>query len=314
MPQHREGAAPADTAEPHAGADDRGDRSSGLVSTAHVWDTQRDVLASGVRLRIATAGSGPPLVLLHGLFVDHSTWDGVAAALAGDFQIVAPDLPGFGESEKPSPSRFPYGIDAFTEAVADMYAGLGLGRAAVVGHALGGAVALTLAARHPELVERLVLIAPLSQPANLDVRSRIGLLPVVGGFVFKQLWGRASFRSFFRATMLSPGASIPTERVDRYFELFSSPLARGAALATLRATVDTRAVVAHTTRLQTPTLVLWGRDDAVIPFRDGQRLARGITGAGFELLPTGHAPQEDRPIELAGVISRFLRDERAARL
>jgi pimeloyl-ACP methyl ester carboxylesterase len=259
-------------------------------------------------------GKGPPLVLLHGLFVDHSTWDDVAAKLSEEFQIVAPDLPGFGESEKPSPGRFPYGIDAFTEAVADLYAGLDLGRAAVVGHALGGAVALTLAARHPELVERLVVIAPLSQPANLDVRSRIGLLPVVGGFVFKQLWGRASFRSFFRATMLSPGSTIPSDRIDRYFELFSSPLARGAALATLRATVDTRAVVAHTRRLQTPTLVLWGRDDAVIDPRVGQRLAREIPGARFELVPSGHAPQEERPEELAALIARFLREERASRV
>jgi pimeloyl-ACP methyl ester carboxylesterase len=308
MPEHREGGATAEATaatEPSAG-----DRSSGLVPAGRIWDTQRDVLASGVRLRVAIAGGGPPVVLLHGLFVDHSTWDGVAEALARDFHLVAPDLPGFGESEKPSPGRFSYGVDAFAEAIADLYAGLGLGRAAVVGHALGGAVAMTLAARHPELVERLVLAAPLCEPANFDLRSRIGLFPLVGGFVFKQLWSRASFRSFFRATMLASPGSVPPGRIDRYFELFSSPLARGAALATLRATVDTRAVVAHTPRLHTPTLVVWGRQDRVIPAGVGQRLAREIPGARFELLPTGHAPQEEQPVELAGIIQRFLREGR----
>src|SRR5689334_25405900 len=124
----------------------------------------RDVTASGVRLRVAEDGSGPPVVLLHGLFVDHSSWDGVIASLCSDFRLIAPDLPGFGESEKPPASRFPYGVDAFSEAICDLYAALEVGRAAVVGHALGGGVALALAARHPELVSRLVLIDALCYP------------------------------------------------------------------------------------------------------------------------------------------------------
>ena len=310
MPSHGKAAAPLD---PPSGDDASGDRSSELRATS-AWDEHRDVVAGGIRLRVASGGSGPPLVLIHGSFVDHSTWDGVALALKRDFRLVAPDLPGFGESEKPSPSRFPYDIESFAEAMADLYAGLDIARATVVGHALGGAVALTLAAHHPELVERLVLVAPLCQPSNLDLRSRIGLWPVVGGFVFKQLWGRASFRAFFRSTMVSAGARVPAERIDRYFELFSSPLARGAALATLRSTVDTRAIGARTSRLTTPTLVVWGGDDQLIPARAGQRFAREIAGAGFELVDAGHAVQEERPAELASTILRFLRDERPARL
>lgn len=313
MPRYGKGA-PVEEPDGLVATDDTdSERASGLVRSGP-WESHRDVLASGVRLRVACGGHGPPLVLLHGLFVDHSTWDGVALALRRDFQLVAPDLPGFGDSEKPPPGRFAYGVEAFAEAVADLYAGLDLGRAAVVGHALGGAVALTLAARHPELVERLVLVAPSCQPADLDLRSRIGLWPLVGGFVFKQLWGRVSFRAFFRKTMLSPGAELPSERIDRYFERFSSPLARGAALATLRATADTRAVMAQTSRIQTPTLVLWGRDDRVIPARTGQRLAREIGGAGFELMDGGHALQEERPSELAARIARFARNERSPRL
>ena len=310
MPPHGKAAAPL---EPPPSEDGSGERSSELRATS-AWDEHRDVVASGIRLRVASGGSGPPVVLIHGSFVDHSTWNGVALALARDFRVVAPDLPGFGESEKPSPGRFAYDIESFAEAIADLYAGLDFGRAAVVGHALGGAVALTLAAHHPELVERLVLVAPLCQPANLDLRSRIGLWPVVGGFVFKQLWGRVSFRAFFRSTMLSAGARLPVERIDRYFELFSSPLARGAALATLRATVDTRAIAARTSRLTTPALVVWGSDDRLIPARTGQRFAREISGAGFELLDAGHAVQEERPGELASTIVRFLREERPARL
>ena len=269
--------------------------------------TQRDVTASGVRLRVAETGAGPPVVLLHGLLVDHRSWDGVMAVLGHEFRVVAPDLPGFGDSEKPPPSRFPYGVAAFSEAIADLYAGLGLGRAALVGHALGGAVALTLAAQHPELVQKLVLVDALCYEAPVDLARRLALLPVVGGFLMKQLWGRAAFRAFFRDRMLSPRAEVPTERIDRYYDAFNTPAARGSALATLRATVDLRTVVAYTTRIQTPTLVLWGRGDRVYPAANGQRLAREIRGAGFELLDAGHAPQEERADDVARAIARFLK-------
>lgn len=272
--------------------------------------THRDLTASGIRLRVVEAGSGEPVVLLHGLFVDHSSWDGVMDGLSGGFRVVAPDLPGFGESEKPPPSRFPYGVDAFAETVADLYAGLELGRAALVGHALGGAVALTLAARHPELVSRLVLVDALCYQTPLDLRRRIALLPLVGGFAFKQLLGRTGFRALFRETMLSARASVPNERLDRYYEIFNEPAARGSALATLRATVDARSVVAQTARVSTPTLVVWGRADRLYPAGFGQRLAREVRGAGFELMDSGHSPQEERPGELAAVIRRFLRSER----
>jgi pimeloyl-ACP methyl ester carboxylesterase len=272
----------------------------------------RDVTASGVRLRVVVQGTGEPVVLLHGIFVDSATWDPIIEELSHDYCVVAPDFPGFGESEKPPAKRFPYGIEAFVGAIADLYAGLELGRAAIVGHGFGGAVALTLASRHPELVSRLVLIDALCYPAALDFPRRIARLPLLGGFLFKQLWGRTTFRAFFRERMLSPGASVANERIDRYYEYFSAPAARASALATLRATSDTRTVEAQTARVQAPTLVIWGRRDKLYPARLGQRLAREIRGAGFELMDAGHAPQEERPHELAAIIGRFLRAERTS--
>lgn len=270
----------------------------------------RDLTASGVRLRVVENGDGAPVVLLHGLFVDHSSWSDVIDQLSNDFRLVAPDLPGFGDSEKPSPSRFPYGVDAFAETIADLYAGLELGRAALVGHALGGAVALTLAAHHPELVSRLVLVDSLCYATRPDITRRIVHTPIVGGFMFKQLWGRTAFRTFFRDAMLSPHADVPSDRIDRYYEIFNEPMARNSTLATLRGTGDTRSLVAQTTRIKTPTLVVWGRADRLYPAGFGQRLAREIRGAGFELVDAGHCPHQERPRELAAIIRRFLRDER----
>jgi pimeloyl-ACP methyl ester carboxylesterase len=268
---------------------------------------QRDVKANGVRLRVAERGSGPSLLLLHGLFMDHTTWDRVGDLLAETHRVVAPDLPGFGQSEKPPESRFPYGISAFTDAVVDLYAGLELGRTILIGHALGGAVAITLAARHPELISRLVLVDPLCYPVRTDLANRVALAPLVGGFAFKQLWGKAAFKAYFKESYLSRDTRIPSARLDHYYELFNTPAARASALATLRATRDTRSVVAYTARITTPTLVLWGRDDTLYPAALGHRMAREIKDAGFQLLPTGHVPHEEQPAEVASVIERFCR-------
>jgi pimeloyl-ACP methyl ester carboxylesterase len=278
-----------------------------------VGPVHRDVTASGVRLRVAEAGDGPSLILIHGLFVDHSSWDLVTPELAESFHVIAPDLPGFGASEKPPPSRFPYGIEAFAEAIADLYAGLELGPSAVVGHALGGAVALTLAARHPELVSKLVLIDALCYESGTGRYGELALLPFVGGLVLKQLWGRGLFRRHFQETVFGPTSGVAAPRIDRYYDAFNAPAARSSALATLRATVDTRGVVAQTTRIQAPTLVIWGRHDRVWPASFGQRLSREIRGSGFELLDAGHSPQEERPAEIVRIVRRFLSVERPRR-
>jgi pimeloyl-ACP methyl ester carboxylesterase len=267
---------------------------------------ERDVTASGVRLRVLDGGAGPPVVLIHGLFMDNRTWTSVRVELCRRFRVIAPDLPGFGQSEKPPPQRFPYGIDAFVDSIADLYAGLEIGRAALVGHDIGAAVALTLAARHPELVSHLVLVSPWLHPEGAAPESQIARLPLLGNLVFKQLVGRGLFRSYFHERLSWQRDARASERIDAFYEAFNTPAARGSALATLCATADTRAVLAQTARIQTPTLVVGGHADRLFPPRVGQRLAREIRGAGFELLDAGHAPQEEHPRELAALITRFL--------
>jgi pimeloyl-ACP methyl ester carboxylesterase len=267
----------------------------------------RDVTARGVRMRVVEAGAGPPLILIHDILVSHLEFESVLGPLADRFRVFAPDLPGFGESEKPSPARYAYGIEAFAEAMVDMIAGLELGRVAVVGHSLGGAAAITLAAEHPELVQRLVLVNAMSYPFRLDFRSRLPLVPVVGGVLFKQLYGRGTFRRHFRDNVFSPGFSLPIDRIDRYYDQFNTPAARESAHAVLQSIRDTRPIVARITRITAPTLVMWGRRDRMFPPHFGQRLAREIAGARLDVLDAGHSPNEERPQEFVHSISRFLR-------
>ena len=121
----------------------------------------RDASARGARIRFVEAGTGTPLVLLHDALASHETFLATTSHLAASFRVVAPDLPGFGASEKPDPQRYAYGWDGFADSIADLIGALGLGRVHVCGHAMGGGVALALAARHPALVHKLVLVDAL---------------------------------------------------------------------------------------------------------------------------------------------------------
>jgi pimeloyl-ACP methyl ester carboxylesterase len=266
---------------------------------------ERDVTASGARLRVAERGSGTSVILLHGLFLDHTSWDRLSETLSERHRVIAPDFPGFGASEKPPVSRYSYEVEAVAEAIADLYAALELGRAHVVGQCLGGAVALVLAARHPELVSKLVLVDALCETPRLGAFGQLGLMPLVGGFVFKQLWGKNVFRALFRER-LSAGAGNDEAKLEHHYAAFSEPAARVSALETLRAVQDPRPLVARTAGVRAPTLVVWGSGDLVVPVSAGKRLAREIPGARLELLGTGHAPQDEAPDALGTVIARFL--------
>lgn len=270
--------------------------------------TYRDIKASGIRLRVTQLGEGPTLLLLHTTFLNRECWTPSLQILAPHFRLVAVDLPGFGESEKPSESRFSYTIDAFTHVIADLYAGLGLVQADVVGHGLGGAVGVALAARYPELVRRLIGVAPQLAPPPRDIVRRLATTPVVGGFAFKQLWSRPLFLRYMKERMMSERSWVEPKRIEDYYDAFNTPSARNSALSTLRATRDARGVVADIARLTMPSLFVWGRQDVVHPASEGRGLIRHVPGASFQLLDCGHCPPEERPEELSKVLMRFCTD------
>src|SRR5690606_34933761 len=178
-------------------------------------------------------GTGPTVLLLHTLFTDRTCWGGLVSALSSNFRVVAPDLPGAGESEKPAAGRFAYSIGAIAHVVTDLYAGLGLGQAYVVGHGLGGAVAIQLASRYPELVSRQLLLNAWCYPTRLDPTLRAAMVPIVGSILFKQLLGKALLRSHFRDRLSSKRHPVPAARLDHYYEQFNAPAARTRALSML---------------------------------------------------------------------------------
>jgi pimeloyl-ACP methyl ester carboxylesterase len=267
----------------------------------------RDVAARGARIRFVEAGSGPPLVLVHDYLASRVAWEEVLPQLAENFHVIVPDLPGFGESEKPPPSRYRYDFEGFSESLVDLIAALGLGRVSLCGHAMGGAVTLTLAASYAHVVQKLVLVNPLVYPPRQpDALSRIAGVPLLGPLVFKQLYGRTLFRNRFLGDARPPAAGAASRRVDRLFELFDAPAAREAAYATMRAMLDTRPLTASVPRVSAPTLITWGRANRSSPVEHGRRLARELGGARFEVFDCGPSPAEECPDAFASAVTAFL--------
>ncbi len=269
----------------------------------------RDVIARGARVRFASWGTGPPLVLIHDFLSSHLEWDDVVPALAARLHVIAIDLPGFGESEAPDPSKYRYGFDGFAESVADLAAALGPGRISICGRGMGGSIAMTLAANHPDLVDRLVLVAPHVYPTRRVLFDRLAEVPLVGPLLFKQLYGRGFLRSYLGGSRAGRNGTAAA-RVERHLGRFDAPSARQAGYATLLAMLDPRPVAAKVPRVLSPALVIWGRDDTRAPMEHGRRLARELQRARLEVVESGHSPAEECPSDFVRLVIEFLSDPR----
>lgn len=276
----------------------------GWLKTAGL--TARFETVEGYRVRYVRAGSGPVVVLLHGLASSIYTWKDVMPALARDHDVVALDLPGFGESDQPpdlDPARYP-------AVVLGLMDRLGLGPAALVGNSLGGAVAVTIAATHPERVAALVLLD--SAGFNLDPGQRPWILRLAGyrpvGAALERLPVRGRLLGIGLRQVFHDPALVTRERFDEYL----APLLRPGAMTAIHSLLQTRrqdapGFPAMAAEVQSPTLVVWGREDRWIPLEQADLFLSTIKASRKVILDLcGHVPQEERPAEVIRLLQEFL--------
>lgn len=266
----------------------------------------------GHRVAYRLAGSGPGLVLVHGITARSDTWRRVAPRLAKRFTVLAPDMLGHGESAKP---RGDYSLGAYASGIRDLMLLLGIDRATFVGHSLGGGVAMQLAYQFPERCERLALVSsgglgrevsPLLRAASLPGSEFvIPLLASSGLLSVGEKLSLALSRLGFR-----PATDV--EEVARGHASLQDPLARAAFLHTLRSIIDPAGQrVDARDRLylaaEVPTLIVWGRRDRVIPVDHGRDAAELIPGCQLEIFEeAGHHPQLDEPERFVEVLEDFI--------
>jgi len=253
----------------------------------------REILLRGMRVAYFDEGDGgaQTILLLHGLGRSRLQWVPLLRSLSRTQRVIALDFPGFGSSDGPSSSRYRYSFETLAETTFDLIAALGLGRVAVVGHAMGAGVALVAAADRPEFVGRLVLVTPPCFPSTRPLSERLVLMPWIGPPLFRSPLGGSTLRRH--------GASS------------SSSSSNDATYLMLRRAADPSTLEARVTRVRCPTLVVWGRDDEVSPWTHGTRLAREIGGARLEILECGHDPVAERPAAFEALLSEFLVEDAA---
>jgi len=266
----------------------------------------------GHRAVYRVAGSGPTVVLIHGMINSSRHWEEVAMRLARTHRVIAPDLIGHGDSATP---RGDYSLGAHAASIRDLLATIGVERATIVGHSLGGGVAMQFFYQFPQRTERLVLVSsgglgrevsPLLRGAALPgaspllrLASRPRLVEAIGG---------AGDR--LRAGGNSKGVYL--EAVARALRPLSDPGSRRAFLQTLRAVIDVHGQhVSARDRLyllgEMQTLIVWGGRDRTIPLRHGREAAAAIPRCRFETLErAAHFPHLEDPEGLAGALGDFL--------
>ena len=276
------------------------------------------VTIHGHRRAFVKTGSGPALLLLHGLGCDHSTWEPVIATLARRYTVIAPDMLGHGRSDKP---RADYSVGGYANGMRDLLTVLGIDRVTVVGHSFGGGVAMQFAYQFPERTERLVLVGTGGLGPEVSLAIRAITLPG-----FEQVMKVAmlpGLRHAAGAAMKSLAATgIPYTRdldeVATIYDSFKDPKARAAIRHVVRAVVDWRGQVvtmadrAYLTHAM-PMCIIWGADDDVIPVSHAERAGDLAPGATVEVIPNaGHFPHKDHPQRFVKLLNDFVRTTQPA--
>lgn len=263
------------------------------------------------------AGDGPVLLLIHGMAGSYENWEAVIEPLARRYTIVAPDLPGHGGS---APGAGDYSLGALAVGLRDLLLALGHHRATLVGHSLGGGIAMQLAYLFPELTERLVLVSSGGLGPEVSPVLRAAALPGADLFIAATAKpGRRAGAVLGRglaAVGLRPTADVAV--VARGYASLADGDRRAAFLATLRSVINSGGqLVDGRDRLYlsagVPILIVWGARDPIIPVRHGERAHEAIAGSRLEIFDgVGHLPQLEAPGRFVAVLERFCEEAEPA--
>src|SRR3954462_11374815 len=273
-----------------------------------------EISIHGHRVAYQQNGDGPVLLLVHGITSSAESWREVLPALAEDHLVIAPDLLGHGRSAKP---RGDYSLGAYASGIRDLLLALGHDRATVVGHSLGGGVAMQFSYQFPERTERLALVSSGGLGEEVHALLRAATLPgseiVLPLLASRPLldageWlGRALGRVGLRV-----GPDVA--EMARGYASLADRDARAAFVHTLRGIIDPRGQrVSARDRLylaaELPTLIVWGDRDPTLPVEHGDEAHKLIPGSRMEVIPdAGHFPMLDDPYQFARLLRGFIAD------
>jgi len=262
-----------------------------------------------IRARYLAAGeSGPPLVLVHGLGASAEIWKDNIGALGEAYRVYAPDLVGFGHTDKPDISYSPFDFLAFLQ---DFVNALGFERVCMAGLSLGGGITLLYAIENPGRIDKLVLVDSAGLGKDMPIPMRLGSIS------FLSRWLKVSrpvLEGMMKRLVYDPDV-ISTGLVDLYYKLLSQPdamrtisrvLSSVASLAGAREDV-LKLIRDRLNAIQAPTLIVWGKEDRLLPLEHGIYGKSQIPGSKlFVFEQCGHIPNLEKPREFNEIVLKFL--------
>jgi pimeloyl-ACP methyl ester carboxylesterase len=271
----------------------------------------------GRPINFIEAGSGPVLLLIHGMAGTCVNWESVIEPLAVDRTVIAPDFPGHGAS---APGGGDYSLGGLASGLRDLLLALGHERATLVGHSLGGGVAMQFTYQYPEMVERLALVSSGGLGPDVSPLLRAAALPGADLFISATAGLGSRIGSVvgrgFGAIGMRPSADLA--EITRGYATLSDPERRKAFLATLRSVVGTEGQrIAALDRLYLaealPLLIVWGENDPIIPVEHAREAHAQLPGSRLEIFSaTGHVPMLERPGRFIATLQRFLAETEPA--
>jgi len=263
------------------------------------------------------AGSGPVLLLIHGMAGTCANWESVIEPLAIHHTVIAPDFPGHGSS---APGAGDYSLGSLASALRDLMLTLGHERATLVGHSLGGGVAMQFTYQFPEMVERLVLVSSGGLGPDVSPILRAAALPGAEMFISATAGVGSRIGSAIGRGLgfigLRPNADVA--EVTRGYATLTDPDRRKAFVATLRSVVGMEGQrVGALDKLYLaealPLLIVWGDRDPIIPVEHAREAHAQLPSSQLEIFEeTGHVPQMERPGRFIAVLERFLAETEPA--
>ncbi len=252
-----------------------------------------------VKLYTVERGEGPPVLLIHGFGTNTFTWRHVAPDLARDHKVIAVDLKGFGQSDKPLDDHYSAQdqADLLTELILDR----NLRNLTVVGHSYGGGVALLLAlesdARLEGRIAKLVLIDTIAYPQEIPVFFKLLDTPVVSQVGVRMAPTDFQIRMALRIAYYD-NSKIGPDEIEAYAEPMKTAAGKHAIIHSARQIVppDVETITSRYASIRLPTLILWCDHDRIVPMDVGLKLRRELPNSSFRLISEcGHLPQEEQP-------------------
>jgi pimeloyl-ACP methyl ester carboxylesterase len=266
------------------------------VTTWTNAQTSKEVLVFGQKIHYVEAGSGPTVILLHGLGGSTQVWQFNIAPLAEKYHVIVPDQIGFGKSDKPLVN---YRIRTYVDFLDQFCKQLKIERATLIGNSMGGWIATMFTAAFPDRVDKLVLVdaAGYAPPKDLDTRTFFGLNPTTREGM-KILAGKVFYnKAFLTDAAIDQAIAARLAAGDGYtINSITESIIRGE---------DFLDDIAKT--VKRPTLIVWGRQDGLVSLAEGERFNKDIAGSKMVVIDQcGHVPNVEKPGEFNAAVLKFL--------